>query len=110
MDYKDTINLPATAFPMKANLANREPELLKQWEESGLYDRIQAHTAQGQQASYSFDALNRLTGGSDQFGSLGPAGQAAVSSARNDGRSRAGDRAGRPRKLSRRRSRPAPCS
>jgi len=45
MDYKDTINLPNTAFPMKANLANREPQLLKQWEESGLYERIQAHTA-----------------------------------------------------------------
>jgi isoleucyl-tRNA synthetase len=45
MDYKDTINLPNTAFPMKANLANREPAMLKQWEESGLYERIQEHTA-----------------------------------------------------------------
>jgi isoleucyl-tRNA synthetase len=45
MDYKDTINLPNTAFSMKANLANREPEMLKQWEESGLYERIQEHTA-----------------------------------------------------------------
>jgi len=45
MDYKDTINLPNTAFPMKANLANREPQMLKQWEESGLYDRIQEHTS-----------------------------------------------------------------
>ncbi len=46
MEYKDTINLPYTAFPMKANLANREPQMLKQWEESGLYERIQAHTAE----------------------------------------------------------------
>ncbi len=45
MDYKDTINLPRTSFPMKANLANREPQMLKQWEESRLYDRIQQHTA-----------------------------------------------------------------
>ncbi|MGD8384215.1 MAG: class I tRNA ligase family protein, partial [Lysobacterales bacterium] len=45
MDYKDTINLPATAFPMKANLANREPLMLEQWEESGLYARIQTYTA-----------------------------------------------------------------
>ena len=45
MDYKDTINLPSTAFPMKANLANREPLLLKQWQESGLYERIQEFTA-----------------------------------------------------------------
>ena len=33
MDYKDTINLPRTAFPMKANLANREPRMLKEWED-----------------------------------------------------------------------------
>jgi isoleucyl-tRNA synthetase len=45
MDYKDTINLPRTAFPMKANLANREPQMLAQWEERGLYHRIQEHTA-----------------------------------------------------------------
>ena len=45
MDYKDTINLPSTAFPMKANLANREPQMLKAWEERGLYERIQEHTA-----------------------------------------------------------------
>ncbi len=45
MDYKDTINLPSTAFPMKANLANREPQMLKAWEERGLYHRIQEHTA-----------------------------------------------------------------
>lgn len=45
MDYKDTINLPKTAFPMKANLANREPQMLKQWQKSDLYGRIQQHTA-----------------------------------------------------------------
>ncbi len=45
MDYKETINLPRTAFPMKANLANREPEMLKQWEARGLYHRIQEKTA-----------------------------------------------------------------
>jgi isoleucyl-tRNA synthetase len=45
MDYKDTINLPRTGFPMKANLANREPQMLREWEESGLYHRIQEHTA-----------------------------------------------------------------
>ena len=45
MDYKDTINLPKTAFPMKANLANREPEMLKHWQKSDLYGRIQTHTA-----------------------------------------------------------------
>jgi isoleucyl-tRNA synthetase len=39
-DYKDTLNLPNTAFPMKGNLAQREPEMLKRWEESGLYAKI----------------------------------------------------------------------
>jgi isoleucyl-tRNA synthetase len=40
-NYKDTLNLPRTDFPMKANLASREPELLKQWSETGLYREIQ---------------------------------------------------------------------
>ena len=34
--YKDTINLPKTDFPMKAGLAQREPEILAKWESSGL--------------------------------------------------------------------------
>ena len=40
-NYKDTLNLPRTDFPMKANLAAREPEMLKGWEESRLYEQIQ---------------------------------------------------------------------
>jgi isoleucyl-tRNA synthetase len=40
-NYKDTLNLPRTDFPMKANLATREPELLKKWDDSGLYQQIQ---------------------------------------------------------------------
>jgi isoleucyl-tRNA synthetase len=40
MDYKQTLNLPSTKFPMKANLANREPEQLKAWEDMGLHDKI----------------------------------------------------------------------
>ena len=32
-DYKKTLNLPQTAFPMKANLAQREPETLKKWDQ-----------------------------------------------------------------------------
>ena len=33
-DYKDTLNLPKTSFPMKANLPHREPEMLKKWQEA----------------------------------------------------------------------------
>jgi len=41
-DYKQTINLPRTEFAMKADLAQREPVMLKSWEESDLYGRIRA--------------------------------------------------------------------
>jgi isoleucyl-tRNA synthetase len=41
-DYKNTINLPNTGFPMKADLANREPGMLAEWERIRLYDQIRA--------------------------------------------------------------------
>jgi isoleucyl-tRNA synthetase len=44
-DYKHTLNLPKTAFPMKANLAQREPEMLKRWEGLDVYGRIRAARA-----------------------------------------------------------------
>lgn len=40
MDYKTTINLPQTEFPMKANLSKREPEILAKWEKMKLYDQL----------------------------------------------------------------------
>ena len=39
-DYKATLNLPKTAFPMKANLANREPQILKYWDDIDLYAKL----------------------------------------------------------------------
>ncbi len=41
MDYKSTLNLPQTGFPMKADLVAREPQRLEQWQASGLYQNIQ---------------------------------------------------------------------
>ena len=41
MNYKDTLLLPKTDFPMKADLVQREPARLAQWEAAGLYERIQ---------------------------------------------------------------------
>jgi isoleucyl-tRNA synthetase len=41
MDYKSTLNLPQTGFPMKADLVAREPQRLEQWQASGLYQKIQ---------------------------------------------------------------------
>jgi isoleucyl-tRNA synthetase len=45
MNYKDTLNLPRTDFPMKANLAQREPAMLERWEEMGLYDLMRQEAA-----------------------------------------------------------------
>jgi isoleucyl-tRNA synthetase len=45
MDYKSTLNLPQTDFPMKADLVTREPARLTQWETAGLYAAIQAQRA-----------------------------------------------------------------
>ncbi|MDI9348076.1 MAG: isoleucine--tRNA ligase [Methylacidiphilales bacterium] len=41
---KDTVHLPQTDFPMKANLATKEPEMLKQWEIENIYDTIEENT------------------------------------------------------------------
>ncbi len=40
MDYKATLNLPKTAFPMKANLPQTEPKMLEWWAELGIYQRL----------------------------------------------------------------------
>src|SRR6058998_2868529 len=40
MDYKATLNLPKTAFPMKANLPESEPKMLVWWEQFGIYKRL----------------------------------------------------------------------
>ena len=45
-DYKDTLNLPQTDFPMRAGLPKREPEWLARWDGIGIYDRLR-ETADG---------------------------------------------------------------
>jgi len=42
MDYKTTLNLPKTDFPMKADLPNREPKIIKGWYDSDLHGKIRA--------------------------------------------------------------------
>jgi isoleucyl-tRNA synthetase len=44
-DYKHTLNLPETTFPMQANLAQREPEMLARWQAEDLYARVEGATA-----------------------------------------------------------------
>jgi isoleucyl-tRNA synthetase len=45
VDYKDTVNLPKTDFAMKANLPQREPEILRGWEEGAIFQRVVARNA-----------------------------------------------------------------
>ncbi len=40
VDFKKTVNLPKTDFPMKANLPTAEPKILEEWERTALYHRI----------------------------------------------------------------------
>lgn len=44
-DYKNTLNLPHTSFPMKANLAQREPEMIKHWNSIKLYQKVREAAA-----------------------------------------------------------------
>ncbi len=41
MDYKETLNLPVTDFPMRGNLPQREPQILQRWKEAELYQKIE---------------------------------------------------------------------
>jgi hypothetical protein len=45
LDLKSSLNLPRTAFPMKAGLPQNEPRMLAEWEQGRLYDRIQSARA-----------------------------------------------------------------
>ena len=45
MDYKPTLNLPKTAFPMKANLPQTEPQMLAWWSQIGIYKRLREASA-----------------------------------------------------------------
>ncbi|MDA1185746.1 MAG: class I tRNA ligase family protein, partial [Acidobacteria bacterium] len=44
-EWKNTVNLPRTAFPMKANLQTAEPEWLARWQEMDLYGQIRRRSA-----------------------------------------------------------------
>ncbi len=48
MNYKDTLNLPRTDFPMRADLVAREPQRLEKWRQAGLYEKIQTARAQAE--------------------------------------------------------------
>ena len=63
-DYKATLNLPKTAFPMKGNLPNREPEIQKSWDE--YVEQVGDEIANG--TPFFTEALNEiLARGQDIF-------------------------------------------
>ncbi len=43
-DYRDTVFLPRTDFPMRGDLPKREPQILARWQAMGLYDRLRAQS------------------------------------------------------------------
>lgn len=45
IDYKDTLQLPKTSFPMRGSLPNNEPKAYKLWDETKVYDRMKANRA-----------------------------------------------------------------
>ena len=56
MDYKETLNLPATDFPMRGNLPQREPEIMQRWAELEL-DRLVSEPAAQNRISHCMMAL-----------------------------------------------------
>ena len=44
MEYKDTLLMPKTEFPMRGNLPKREPEIQAKWEEMNIYEKVQERT------------------------------------------------------------------
>ena len=60
-DYKSSMNLPRTEFPMRANLSQREPEWLKFWNEIDLYRRSLEIRSEGPASSCSTTARRTPT-------------------------------------------------
>src|ERR1700732_1213742 len=44
-DYRDTVSLPTTSFPMRGDLPKKEPGILARWQEMGLWERLRAPPA-----------------------------------------------------------------
>ncbi len=44
MEYKDTLLMPKTDFPMRGNLPQREPDIQAKWEEMNIYQKVQERT------------------------------------------------------------------
>ena len=59
-DYRDTVFLPKTDFPMKAGLPQKEPGILARWEDEGLYQRLrEARVELAQARNFDFIIVNQ---------------------------------------------------
>lgn len=56
-DYKNTLNLPHTGFPMRGDLAKREPAMLKNWYDKSLYQKVRK-AGQGKKSFILHDGLS----------------------------------------------------
>ncbi|CTQ20148.1 Isoleucyl-tRNA synthetase domain protein [Klebsiella variicola] len=56
-DYKSTLNLPETGFPMRGDLAKREPGMLARWTDDDLYGIIRAEPKKAKKPSFCMMAL-----------------------------------------------------
>ena len=54
-DYSKTLNLPATDFAMRANLPQREPDMLSDWEENRLYEALMKKNEGSEKKGASFN-------------------------------------------------------
>jgi len=68
--YKDTLNLPKTTFPMKANLVQNEPASLKRWDKAAIYSKVQAARASAGKGRFVFHDGPPYANGSIHLGHL----------------------------------------
>jgi isoleucyl-tRNA synthetase len=52
---KDTLHLPKTAFSMKANLQNKEPEILKIWEKNKIFEKVRKSSKEKKNLFFMMD-------------------------------------------------------
>lgn len=59
-DYKNTLNLPDTPFPMRGDLAKREPGMLKAWQEKSFTKKFEKRVKEGQNLFFMMAHLTQM--------------------------------------------------
>ena len=68
VDYKNTLNLPETGFPMRGDLAKREPVMLKNWYDKQLYQKNPPKRRKGKKSFILHQMALRMTNGNIHIG------------------------------------------